>query len=434
MNRRMFLNGSGMLVALGPAAASSFGSAQSPTAAKQAIHQDRVIAGGPKDFMEVRHVVLKGSNPEIGEALASIAKTRYGVQPSAGKDRLRTRAQRRYIQAHYPILFERMRGVAKCFDERLENDARNFAGLPYLEGGAGACSVVHYPPNMTADGRGVVSRNYEFSTGTIDGTKPPRGELPATARPYVIELHPDHGYASMALCSYDLLSGVLDGINSEGLTVTILSDYELNPAHPIDPAEDGGVGLDEVQMLRMLLDTCSNVEEAKETLLMTKQYYTFAPQHYLIADRHGKAFVWEYSLAHNREYIIENPEKPLISTNFSLHQHLEGKSPPSAQRAKKICTRYSSLAERIAAAGGELSIDFIKDTHKTADITFPGALFGLIAPVRTLWHAVYHPERRAVEVSFYLRDEPDPDRPGKTRVIRTEHIELVLGDAKIASR
>ena len=37
------------------------------------IRQHRVIAGGPEDFMEVRHLVLTGTNEEIGRALATVA-------------------------------------------------------------------------------------------------------------------------------------------------------------------------------------------------------------------------------------------------------------------------------------------------------------------------------------------------------------------------
>ena len=44
------------------------GSVRGEDHAKQAIRQERVIAGGPKDFMEVRHVVLRGTNAEIGRA------------------------------------------------------------------------------------------------------------------------------------------------------------------------------------------------------------------------------------------------------------------------------------------------------------------------------------------------------------------------------
>ncbi|HEX3147801.1 MAG TPA: C45 family peptidase [Gemmataceae bacterium] len=397
---------------------------------KKAIRQDRIIAGGPKDFLEVRHLVVSGTNEEIGRALATLAKERHGVTPEASSDRLRNRAQRRYFEKNYPILHDRMRGVAAACGKRLNDDAWNVSSLPYLLGLPPGCSVVYYPPEVTADGKGVVSRNYDFGTGTLLDARPKAGELPVNSRPYLIELHPDRGHASLALCAFDLLSGVLDGINSEGLTVTMLSDDELQPKYPNDPALDGGVGLDECQVLRFLLDTCANVEEAKEALLLAKQYYSFVPNHYLIADRHGKSFVWEYSHAHNREYIVEHPGKPLISTNFRLHQHLDGMSPPSAKQAKGVCARYCALAEQIAAEPGKLTLDFIKKTHRAADITIPAAVFGGKPPIRTLWHALYFPEQRKMRVSFYLGDEPDPDQPKKTRIRRSDYVEFVLISAK----
>lgn len=400
--------------------------AQEPALRKGVIEKDQVIAGGRTDFMEVRHLVLRGSNTEIGQALATLAKERFQLKPSPSTDRFRTRVQRKYLKAHYPILLERMRGVAAAFEKQLDDDAWDFGSLPYLTGPPGGCSVVYYPPGVTDDANGVVSRNYEYSIGTMDDKWPKRGELPANARPYLIEMHPHRGYASLALSAYDLLNGVLDGINSEGLTVSVLSDYEFKPEFPIDPAEEGGIGLDELQVQRMLLDTCANVDEAKEALLLTKQYYAFMPQHYLVADRHGKAFVWEYSHAHNREYIIENLGKPLITTNFSLHTHLEGKSPPSAARAKTVCPRYCALAERIAVERGKWTLDSTKASHQAVDSIMPAPLLGLMPPVRTLWHALYVPERRAVKVSFYLRDEADPRQPHKNRIVRSDYVEIVL--------
>jgi hypothetical protein len=228
----------------------------------------------------------------------------------------------------------------------------------------------------------------------------------------------------LALCSYDLLGGVLDGINAEGLTVALLADDEIISKFGREPVPEGAVGLHELQTLRMLLDTCATAEEAKEALLSTKQYYSFVPVHYLIADRHGKAFVWEYSHVRNREYIIENPGKPLVTTNFSLHRHLEGKGPPSAKAAKGVCPRYCALSERIAAEQGKLTLDFIKECHKVADATY--AVAGARPPTRTLWHALYVPERRSVQVNFYLRDESDPQQPGRVRVVRSEYVEFVL--------
>src|SRR5262249_39090592 len=118
--------------------------------------------------------VLRGSNEAIGKALAEIARQRYQCQPMPSEDPLRTRAQRRYIEKHYPALFERMRGVASAFGGRLDDDRVNFSGLfyPGVPRQPG-CSVVYFPPQATATGAGIVSRDYDFTTGTLRGTRPP---------------------------------------------------------------------------------------------------------------------------------------------------------------------------------------------------------------------------------------------------------------------
>jgi hypothetical protein len=423
----MFLGGS--LLVLGFVSIPALTSAQGLVAsAKSAIQQDKVVAGSPKDFMEVRHLVLKGTNVEIGRALATLAKDRYQLNPVPSTDRLRTRAQRRYFEKNYPILYDRMHGVAGAFDKKVDDDGFNFSGLFYpMDFGAG-CSVVYYPPKVTATGTGVVSRNYDFTTGTLRGNRPQNGQLAATARPYVVEMYPDHGYASLAICSYDLLSGVLDGVNSEGLTVALLADDETVAKYSMEPAGLDAAGLGELQMPRILLDTCATAAEAKEALLTAKKTYSFVPVHYLIADRHGQAFVWEYSQVRNRDYFIENPDKPLITTNFSLHRHLEGKVPPSAAQVKDVCSRYCKLAERIAKQPGELTVDFIKESHKAVDMV--AAPLSTRAPNRTLWHALYFPNERKLQVSFYLRDEANPTDKVKTRIVRTDYLDFTLGKAK----
>jgi Acyl-coenzyme A:6-aminopenicillanic acid acyl-transferase len=429
MSRRLFRKGGELLFTSGMATLTALMIAMPPRCPAQArgtgekgIQRDQVIAGGPKDFMEVHHLVLKGTNEEIGHALATIARRRFQAKPEASTDRFRTRVQRRYIKEHFPILFERMRGVAANFGQRFDDDAWNFASLPYADAHSGGCSVVYYPPGVTAAGVGVVSRNLDYSTGDAEGKKPRRGEMPLYARPYLIEMHPDRGYPSLALCNHDLLSGVLDGINSEGLTVALLDDVEVEI--PGEGTWGGAVGLDELQMLRLLLDTCATVAQAKEALLMTKQYYYAGPVHYLIADRHGGAFVWEFSQTRNLENLIENPGKPLISTNFSLHLHLDKDKPPSAKQAKRVCPRYCALAEGIAAEHGKLSLDFIKKNHKAVDATGPARKGAALD--RTMWHALYFPQQRKVQVSFYLGEKLSPERPAQTRIRRSAYLEFVL--------
>ena len=264
------------------------------------VQEDRVIAGGPGDSLEVRHLVLRGTNEQIGRALAEIAKERYGVRPEPANNPLQVRAQRKFLERNYPMLLDRMRGVAAAFGKSIEDDGWDFTALGFTDLKA-ACSIAHLPPSSTANGKSVVSRDYDFTTGALSFGFLPPGMLHPTARPYLLELHPDQGYASIAMVAYDLLSGVLDGINSEGLTVTLAMDDEIFSHLKTEPTRGAAVGLGELQTLRLLLDTCATVEEAKQALLQTKQYYQYVPIHYLIADRHGNAFVWEYSESHNKE-------------------------------------------------------------------------------------------------------------------------------------
>lgn len=379
--------------------------------------QERVVAGSPADSLEVRHLVLTGTNEEIGRALAEIARDRYDTRLEPSRDPLRTRALRRYVEKNYPILHDRMRGVASAFGGSLDDDRFEYSGLPFTDLRAG-CSIVHLPPESTTSKSSVVSRDYDYSTGNLFYGFLEPGMLHPTARPYLVELHPDRGYPSIAMVSYDFLSGVLDGMNSEGLVVTLAMDDEIFVSKQMDPTYGPSVGLGVVQMLRLLLDTAANVEEAKEILLTTKQYYEYIPCHFLIADRHGKSFVWEYSAQHNKEYIIENPGKPLVMTNFTLHKYMDGDHAPSAERAKSICRRYSHLAEGLAS--GPISEELLRTTHRAVDAQAPARPDAKRPPIRTFWHALYYPEERRVKFSYYLGDLPE----GGIR--RTEYLEFKL--------
>jgi Acyl-coenzyme A:6-aminopenicillanic acid acyl-transferase/Leucine Rich repeat len=421
--KRVAAAGAGLVLLVGAVYLAA--GAKERTSSSGFIQKETVIAGSPRDSIEVRHVILSGSNEEIGRALADLAKERYRVKALPSQDLTRTRAQRRYIEKNFPILHERMRGVAASFGHRLDDDSWNLASLDFTELRAG-CSIIHVPPGVASTGQSVVSRDYDYSTGAITFGFLPPGMLHPTARPYLVELHPDRGYASLAMVSYDLLSGVLDGMNSEGLTVALAMDDELFSKHSIEPTVGPSAGLGVLQTLRMLLDTCATVDEAKEALLETKQYYEYVPVHYLIADRFGRSFVWEYSHAHNKEYIIENPDHPLILTNFSLNRRLNNGGPPSVDQAKDVCNRYCLLSEQLAGAPGKISVDFIKQTHKKVDAELPAALDRSRPPVRTFWHALYYPEERRMQVSFYLHDQATPGEPNKPGVVRSDYWEFRL--------
>jgi hypothetical protein len=215
-------------------------------------HEENVIAGGPQDFAEVRHLRLRGSNNAIGKRLAEIARERHGLCRLPSADPLRARAQRSYLGLHYPIHLERMCGVAAAYDLDPQRDDLELCELVYNCDEPG-CSVVYYPPATTESGHGILSRNFDFTTGTISGAPPQRPAAAAVSQPYIVEVYPDAGYPALYLCAYDLLGGCLDGINSEGLAVVVLADRETANSSSMDPTITNAAGLNEIQITRLLL-------------------------------------------------------------------------------------------------------------------------------------------------------------------------------------
>jgi len=76
--------------------------------------KETVVAGTAEDFMLVRHLVIRGSDYEIGKKIGEVARE-IGVRLAPTADSLRNKVQREYVKKNYPILYERMRGVADAF-------------------------------------------------------------------------------------------------------------------------------------------------------------------------------------------------------------------------------------------------------------------------------------------------------------------------------
>ena len=376
--------------------------------------RESVVAGSPGDFMEVRHVALRGTSREIGKKLAEIAAARFGVKPGLALDPDLARAQRAFFAKNWPAQLERMMGVADFHGGRVDDGARDYGSLDYLLGGAPApgCSVAYFPPRSTTLGAGVVSRNYDFTTGTIMGGAANASSPPCTSRPVVLETRPtDGGLATLSIVSYDLLGSSIDGINSAGLVVALLADDEIMQRFPIEPTRGAAAGLAEIQTPRFLLETCSTVEEAKDALLSTRQYYSFIPCHYLVADAHGKSFVFEWSAGRNVAHAIDGGGAPQVTTNFMRHLHPQDAALPS-DAPEGSFSRYRAIADR-AKSDAPLSVDAIRAAASCAFARSSAS--GARPPGRTLWHALYVPEKRSLEVDFYLGENPNPDADGGWR-------------------
>jgi predicted choloylglycine hydrolase len=370
------------------------------------MHTTTTVAGGePGDFLTVRHLRAEGTNLEIGRALARAAEAAHGraAVPRPVADPSVERARRRWFHTNHPIHSERTRGIAQHFG--LDPDDTRFASdwLGTYDVPAG-CSVAFYPGSGTKDGHGLLSRNFDFPTATftqIVGLPQIAGERPLAADPWVIELHPDEGYASIVVGIMDLMGG-MDGINEAGLTVALLADNETPDPEPTGRPQ---VGLSEQQVVRYLLDTCATVEEAKEALLLAKHYYFFTPCHFAVADRAGAAFVWEHSPRRNREVIVESDPGThgrLVCTNHLLHRWPD----PARLPAEDGPIGTAALTYHRWRALHDAMDDGAVVDREDIRAQFHAVSFGApIQEARTFWHALYDVEDASAEVSFYLHDE-----------------------------
>ena len=359
---------------------------------------EQVVLGGPENFVEVRHVVIKGSNYYIGQKLGELALN-MNIELSPAGDPLRNRVQREYLAANYPILLDRMRGVADAYGLDLDDDAFDFSFLSMLALGRPGCSAVFYPGTHTKSGHSILSRNYDFTTGTIQGRRPLEGELPVMSRPFVFEVYPDEGYASLCLCAFDMIGGVLDGVNSEGLAVAIFADdatlaeYERTPAF--------GIGVHELLSMRYLLDNCRDVAQAKEAMIRLKHYYSFIPCHYIVCDQRGNSFVFEFPSIRNGFRIIDGTG-PQCITNHLISSY---ESPEEFPVDSQLSTfdRYRKL-EAATEAGKLFDTETMKAINSEVAAVH-AVSHPTYAPGRTLWHALYDTDERSLRIRFYLGEE-----------------------------
>lgn len=381
---------------------------------------ETVVAGGPDHFMEVRHVVLKGSNYEIGRKIGEMAqKANVRIGPSA--DSLRNRVQREYMARNYPILYERMKGVADAYGLNIEDDAYDLSGLSQYPGRGPGCSVVFFPEAFAENGHSILSRNYDFTLGTAEGRRPGENQVALMSRPYIFEMYPEQGYASLSLCAFDLLGGVLDGMNSEGLVVAVLADEETMVNYGLKPST--GIGVHELLCLRYLLDNCRDVEEAKQAMLSLKHYYSFMPCHYIIGDRSGRSFVFEFSSLRNSTFVIDGkgPQcvtNHLLSNYQSIDQLPEEGQIDSYDRFRKLHLSISGKTQ--------FDIDEIKAVNSSVANTGMAFDHPDYAPNRTLWHALYDIDERNVSVKFYLGEKRDPKDEKESTINYSNYLNFKL--------
>jgi len=357
----------------------------------------------PDDAVTVRHLRAAGSQRQIGQAMAAAAGAAHGsIAAPQAMDPALERVRRRWFALHHPALAERSRGVADHLgiDPDDPTVALDWLGTYALPAG---CSVAFFPGAGTKDGHGVLARNFDFPTATLSGLfglQPAPGERPLGADPWVVETYPDDGYASVTVGIMDVM-GAMDGVNETGLAVALLADNETPEPEPTGTPQ---VGLAEQQVVRYLLDTCASVDEAIDALRLAKHYYFFTPCHFLLADRSGRAVVWEHSARRNQERVTEQDPRGvgrLVCTNHLLHRwpdptDLPDDSGPMGTAALTY-HRWRTLTAA-NADGAVVDRDDIAEQFASVRFTAP------LVEARTFWHATYDVDDASAAVSFWVRD------------------------------
>jgi Acyl-coenzyme A:6-aminopenicillanic acid acyl-transferase len=203
-----------------------------------------------------------------------------------------------------------------------------------------------------------------------------------------------------------------------GLVAAMLADDDSTtgggPASGADPTFAPAVGLSEIEFCRYLLETCSSAEEALDAARIARHYYLF----HLVADRTGRAFVYEFAPGHNTEHVTWADGLQVL-TNHLLYRYPATADLPTGDGNGLAYARFRTLTSLFSGTG-RYSPDQIAERHAAVRFTNPDR------PVRTLWYALYDTERCTMSVSFYLRDSDNGE-------IRTPQLAFSLQPAPAAA-
>ena len=390
-----------------------------------------VLPRGDGEFVTVRHIVIGGSNQAIGKKLAEIARERYSVRLAKNPDPIYGKARLSYMERNYPILVERMKGVAAAYGVDLADGGVDFSSLPYNFGPPTSCSMICFPGTTTDTGNGLIVRSMDYSNGTLSdmlGQKPYPGEKDIFSEPYVMEVYPDKGYASLYMSCADLLSGAWDGINSEGLCVFGLVDLG-RPKNTVLTSGHRVIGLHPPQIMRLLLDTCANVEEAKVAMLENRIYDVAQGIHYLVADRYGNSFIFEVNHLDQRAYITDNGGKPQVMTNSPVWAlPSPEKYPKEFDDEYNSLYRYKVLDNLVKAHEGKYTFSFmVKANEKVFPRRATHSLGGPAMTLRPVWQVVYDQTIVAMKIRFWLKDG-NTDAEGHAELLMSDWFDFALSE------
>lgn len=370
-------------------------------------------------YQEVRHIVLRGNNQEIGSAIARLGREHYQAQCLPFSSAESKQSRNSYILEHFAGLAERQKGIAANFGWD-EGDLHDTSSLWYDLQPVN-CSAVFFPKTVTAGGHSFQARNMDFYTVDVHEFMFPGNEGKGNkmfSRNFVMETYPqDGGFASLVVGTFDLLNGAYDGFNEHGLCISGLVDQNLaQKTVPLSELEKQE-GLSYLQMVRAILEGARTVDEVKKIVTDLKVYFPMDGIHWLIGDRNGNAMVLEFSEEDLSPRFIEQASPgPSIMTNHSVAKFPSMESFPPIDRTKPYDTfyRYTRLHDFLQASAfhkytpGDglyamsMVYGFVNDASE-------GTAMAL--PLRTVWSLVMDMDDLSMKIKFYTVDDDASGEP-----------------------
>jgi len=295
------------------------------------------------DFSKPYHIVVTGSEEEIGYDLACLAKERYDCKLDKYDDPIYGEARREFFQRNWPAMNERSKGVRRAYGLPEDDNIHDASNLPYdyfdtVRGKSlsfGACSAVVLPGEKSNNGKGVfVARNEDMPPlvlwSDIFGKPRPEGAHMCLQRTMVLEFRPDKGYRTIMVGGHDVLTPPIDGINEKGLYFAILADPN-GIGEGGSPTAGGRVnGITDLQLGAYILNNCATVDEAKKAILASRIIQVGLCVHVLFVDGQGNATVFEIDkLSQAYVFTDRKPGEPIYCTNHPLSAYPDPSTYPA---------------------------------------------------------------------------------------------------------
>ncbi|VVB67578.1 Acyl-coenzyme A:6-aminopenicillanic acid acyl-transferase [uncultured archaeon] len=302
--------------------------------------------------------------------------------------------------------------------------------------------MVYFPPETTLNGHAITSRNMEWllvpMNVYLDKTENGTGKSMFT-RNFLIEIYPDQGYSTMAIGGMELNS-VIDGLNSEGLGISLLQDEGMDPALEMPVAGDRNSGILSFQITRLVLETCRTVEEAKVAFLANKEFLPVAGVHYMVYDSQGSSAIVEWNKTDGNLYFTDgNSSEPSVMTNHPLYKYSKHGLKDLSEEMNLVSylypydtiKRYVTLSDIIRSHEGKFSEE---DTAKVLSeveantIVLGGGATSLL-PINTIWNVIMDLTDRSLKMKCFLKKGPGDNAIGEETLIFTPYLAFKMNNS-----